>query len=394
MTSTPQTCLVIKNDGIGDLIASSGIIASLANHFRGGVDLVTCEENRELARMIPGLRHVYYVSRDALRFVPLVDRFGLFAPLVRARPVHWLRDFATLAQLHARRYDVAISLRRFIRASSLVIMRHCRAQRRIAAFEFCTNLAPRVSERASAGWERFRGPDTLLSEQAYYAQFLRETLGIDLDATPRLQLPAASTEARARRVGICLSGASMRWSVAHWLQLIGELDAAGWEVVLFGGSDCEPDARLICAAHPRCESLIGKLDFAASVEPLGSLRAYIGNDTGFSHFASLIVARCLILTGGGTHGRFFPWPGAINQYVVYFGLDCFDCDWRCKYARRVCVDQLEATAVLQAFLAMTHESWLGPSWRNLNPVRQTYPIAWRHKAHGPRGSFDEVSREG
>ena len=315
MTSTPQTCLVIKNDGIGDLILSSGIIAALASHFPGGVDLVTCEQNRELAGTIPGVSRVYYVSRDGLRFVPIADRFGLFAPMVRGPAPHWARDFATLAQLRSREYDVAISLRRFIRASSLVIMRHCRARRRIAAFEFCTNLPPHVSERAAAGWERFRGPDGLLSEQAYFALFLRETLGIAVETTPRLQLPAASAQARARRVGICLAGASMRWGIAHWVQLIGQLDAAGWEVVLFGGSDCEADARLILAAHPRCESLIGQLDFAASVEPLRSLSAYIGNDTGFSHFASLIVPRCLILTGGGTHGRFFPWPGALNPPV-------------------------------------------------------------------------------
>jgi ADP-heptose:LPS heptosyltransferase len=391
MTRTPQTCLVIKNDGIGDLIASSGIIASLASHFEGGVDLVTCEQNRELAGMLHGVRHVYYVSRDALRFVPIVDRLGLFAPVVRGR-TGWARDFTTLAQLHRREYDVAISLRRFIRASSLVVMRACRAQRRLAAFEFCTNLAQRVSDRAAAGWQRFYGPSTVLSEQAYYALFLRETLGIEVDVTPRLQLPASDAQPRARRVGVCLSGASMRWSTAHWVELIGELCAAGWEVVLFGGSDCERDARIIQAAHPQCESRIGQLGFAASVPVLRSLGAYVGNDTGFSHFASLIVPRCLILTGGGTHGRFFPWQGAANQYVVYFGLDCFDCDWRCKYPRHICLDQLEAHAVLQSFVAMTSESWLGPTWRNLNPVSQTYSIAWRHKANPPRGSFDDLPR--
>jgi ADP-heptose:LPS heptosyltransferase len=382
-----RTCLVLKNDGIGDLIASSGIIASLASAFDGNLDLVTCEQNRELAGMIAGVRRVHYVTRDGLKFLPVVDRAGLFVPVVRGPARAWARDFGVLARLHAAEYDVAISLRRFIRASTLALMRHCRARERLAAFEFCTNLDAARSDRAAAGWTRFRAPDALLSEQAYFARFVRETLGLELDVTPRLQLTASDVTPVARRVGVCLSGASMRWEPARWLRLVGELLASGWQVVLLGGADSAADARRVLAAHPACESLIGQCDFHGSVAPLRSLSAFIGNDTGFSHFASLLVPRCLILTGGGTHGRFFPWQGATNQYVVYFGLDCFDCDWRCKYAERQCLQQLHVHDVLDSFAQMTAPDWQGPSWRNLNPAVRHYQIAWRHKREPVLGTF-------
>jgi ADP-heptose:LPS heptosyltransferase len=387
-----QSCLVLKNDGIGDLISSSGIISSLASQLGGAVDLVTCEENRELASMIAGVRHIYYVTRDGLKFLPLADRVGLFVPVVRGSVGDWAKDYGTLARLPLQKYDVALSLRRFIRASSLALMRRARARRRFAAFDFCTNLSRSTSDRAAKDWTRIAIADDVLSEQAYFARFVHEALGVVVDTTPRLQLPATNVAMKPRRVGVCLSGTSMRWNLERWLHVIGALLASHWEVVLFGGADCANDARLILQTHPGCRSLIGQLGFRASVAPLRELYAFIGNDTGFSHFASLIVPRCLLITGGGTHGRFFPWQGATNQYVVYFGLDCFDCDWRCKYPRRLCLDELQADAVLQSFEDMTSDRWRGPTWRNLNPVTESYQIAWRHKADGPRRRLDPAPR--
>ena len=41
LTANTSNCLIIKNDGIGDLIASSGVISSVAQHFEGRLDLVT-----------------------------------------------------------------------------------------------------------------------------------------------------------------------------------------------------------------------------------------------------------------------------------------------------------------------------------------------------------------
>ena len=46
------SCLVIKNDGIGDLILASGLVSALGEHFGGDIDLVTCSANREVAEGI------------------------------------------------------------------------------------------------------------------------------------------------------------------------------------------------------------------------------------------------------------------------------------------------------------------------------------------------------
>ena len=58
--------LVIKNDGVGDLVLASGLISDLSALFSDGLDLVTCEQNREVATAIPNVNKVFYVSRDEL----------------------------------------------------------------------------------------------------------------------------------------------------------------------------------------------------------------------------------------------------------------------------------------------------------------------------------------
>src|SRR5438105_14033226 len=110
------TCLVIKNDGIGDLILASGLIASLGARFDGNVDLVTCEENREVAEGIEPLRERFCVSRDSMRFSRRAWQLGMLWPRMPST------DAAVLRTIRSREYDVAISLRRFIRQNSLVIM--------------------------------------------------------------------------------------------------------------------------------------------------------------------------------------------------------------------------------------------------------------------------------
>ena len=123
-----MSCLVIKNDGIGDLILASGLIADLAREL-GPLDLVTCEANREVAGNIPGVREVLYVSRDALHYRPWSLRLGL----------RWRggepRDRAVLRELRQRVYGTAICLRRFVRQSSLILMGAARAERRLCCWQ-------------------------------------------------------------------------------------------------------------------------------------------------------------------------------------------------------------------------------------------------------------------
>lgn len=377
------SCLVVKNDGIGDLVLASGVLASLARAFDGRLDLVTTERCREVAAMLPGVRTVFHLPLGRPRTVPGLHRLGWVVP----RPGGAERRLRR--ELMERRYTVALCLRRFIRRTSFVLMSWCRAGEKHGCWQFPTDLSHRAAERASRGWHRYRGPVATLSEASYFRGFVEDRFGVEVDPTPRLELPELPPVALdPGAVGLCIGGGAMNWPTGHWLELVAELRAEGRPVHLFGGPDAAATAATIRARHPGCTSHVGELGLAESVPYLRSLDAFVGNDTGFTHFASLVVDRCLVLLGGGTFGRFFPWPGADNQRVVYHGLDCFDCDWRCKFAERYCLTRLHPAGVWKAFQEMVRGT--GERAENLNPEDAAYRIAWKRGAETRLRRFSEL----
>ena len=183
-----SSCLVIKNDGMGDLVACSGLIAGLAEHFSGRLDLVTWDQNREVADRIDGVRRVLSVSPNGMRFRNRPQRLGVLWPVVDPP------SKAAAAAIRETRYDVAICLRRYIRLTAFVCMKLVRAHKKVAFWQMPTNLSRPLAERLSQGWEHWQGDETILSEITYYREVLKRSLNIELDAKPRLKFTQSSFE--------------------------------------------------------------------------------------------------------------------------------------------------------------------------------------------------------
>jgi ADP-heptose:LPS heptosyltransferase len=367
------TCLVIKNDGIGDLVLASGLIGSISERFGGQVDLVTCEDNREIAEGIDPLRERLYVSRDSMHFSTRAWSLGILWPRMPAS------DARVLDAIRSRTYDVAIVLRRFVRQNSLVIMRAVRANRRVCAWQLPTNAPAEMARRASVGWERYSGPLDTVSELTYATGFAEAVFGGAFSTVPTLSYCTRQTSLPGhRKVVLGLSGNSTNWPFGNWIELAMLLAADGWNLTLVGGDNVAELAGQLERKVPGAENLVGRLSIRETVRVLDDCDAYIGNDTGISHLAGLVVRNCLIVAGGGTFRRFFPWPGARNQTVLYHALDCFDCEWLCKFSERYCLSLVRAGDAFAAFQRMMTANPAAPAEINLNPMEPGYEVAWRH----------------
>jgi hypothetical protein len=85
---------------------------------------------------------------------------------------------------------------------------------------------------------------------------------------------------------------------------------------------------------------------------------FVGNDTGFTHFAYLCGIPTVFIAGGGEEGRFCPWTEYNESYGhtvewVFNRMDCFGCGWDCVYGdyRRItppCVENISVREVLHA----------------------------------------------
>jgi len=51
--------------------------------------------------------------------------------------------------------------------------------------------------------------------------------------------------------------------------------------------------------------------------------------------------------GGGHFGRFFPYGNLKKNRVVYRKMDCFACNWQCKFSTVKCIEEISVDLVWQ-----------------------------------------------
>lgn len=365
-------CVVVKNDGIGDLILASGFFEGLYKLSGEPVDLVTCTENSALAPRLPGVGKIYYISRDGIKlrepvFLKNTERPFAFGP-----------DKDVLQQLRETSYDMAVVPRRFIRQSTLVLMNSINATKKHCCWQIPTNATQRQAVSFSEGWNRFDGPRTIRSELEYYWAF-----GKDIDPEfdtlqPHIQgIPRPDSKRGINGVvAVGISGLSSRVPESFWLKMLHHLSQKKWQVHLFGGEDKSELATRICKEIPNVKNLVARLSFSQLCDELQKYGYYIGNDTGLTHLATLAIPRVLVLMGGGTFERFFPWPRTPWQHTVFYGMDCFDCGWRCAKNSRECVEAFRAENIVDIFNQMASDKNV-PSEINLGKKDFTVKWAWQ-----------------
>ncbi len=368
-----MSCLIIKNDGVGDLVLASGIISQLSEALGMPVELLTCKENREVAEGIPNISRYHYITRRGPWFSRRFQNLGILVP--RSGP----HDRHVIKRLKQRDFEIAICLRRFIRQNSLSVMKQIKAKKKLCGWQIPTNISHNNAERATNIWVHYSGEISTLNELSYYEAMLQH-FGIVLPRiAPNLSFCQTNfAPPRQGRIGLIISGSSTEYPYGYWHQLIELLIQAGYKIVLFGGPDQASSAQSLELHHPQLENNVGKLSWTDAPRELAQTQLIIGNDTGLTHLASVSCAKVLIIQGGGTFRRFFPWPTATNQFILYHAMDCYDCDWKCKHERRRCIDAVTPTKVFN-YAQKILNGEVGPSVRNLNPECRTYNLNWRNK---------------
>jgi len=363
-----MSCLLIKNDGLGDLILSSGIVDQLSIYFNGNLDLVTCEQNSEIVEHLNGVNRAFYVSRDGITYKETFEKIGIKS--ASGQDI----DRKTLKHLKRNHYDYAICLRRYIRKSSLVLMDHVNAKNKFCCWKYPTNASYEYADKISRKWHHIKESDYIFNEADYYKAFLKRALNIEVDNTPKLNIVFRRKTGGKKIIGLGIGGLSSQWPLAHWLRLIEMLQKDGWMIELYGGKNVEDNAMYILDYYKNI-TYVTELPFKEIALRFSRLTAFIGNDTGLSHFASLFIEKCLIVYGGGTFKKFFPWPNPQNQYVIYHGLNCFDCEWRCKYKERLCLGLISPNEIYSYFNKIGSEKNV-PHVLNLNKKSTNYQLSW------------------
>lgn len=132
-----------------------------------------------------------------------------------------------------------------------------------------------------------------------------------------------------------------------------------YNIVLCGGiGDFALCEKITNSADLAVSNLAGKTQLNDLVEIIRGAELVISNDTSAIHIAAATSTKSVCILGGGHFGRFLPYSiagikPANSPETVHSGLDCFNCNWQCKFKRAEseavrCIAEITVDMVFEA----------------------------------------------
>ena len=153
---------------------------------------------------------------------------------------------------------------------------------------------------------------------------------------------------------ICSPGAASKtriWDTAKWIEVIKYLlSTTTYKIVLCGHKKETLLARKIKSGLPKYRKRITDLSGMTNLTELAALikktKLFIGSESGPIHIAAAVKTPNICIIGGGHFARFYPYGNLNINRIVYKKLDCFGCNWRCKFNKIKCFEQIKPIDVI------------------------------------------------
>lgn len=113
----------------------------------------------------------------------------------------------------------------------------------------------------------------------------------------------------------------------------------GYSVIALGSqADFDLNQLNLDALESKHLNLSGKCTLRQSAAIISRCRLAVGAETGLAHMACAVGTPNVILLGGGHFGRFMPYSPQTS--IVCLPLECYGCNWQCRYARPHCITDI------------------------------------------------------
>jgi ADP-heptose:LPS heptosyltransferase len=402
-----QRMLFVRTDSIGDLVLASAMLEPLRKKFPRVKLAVLCQQH----------------AAELLTSCPLVDSIICYDRKKMDVPAE--RE-QIISEIAAFQPDVILnSVRSRDKLSDDLTLAHADAQH-IAIAGDLDNLSEAERESARARYERIiPTSNTHQAELARHGDFLR---GLGVETSPLQPVVWTSPEDEALadtffqhekldpQRTLALFPFSQH-AIKDYPAFAAALkDFAGWDILLMGGSE----------TRERCEQLAGQL--AGGVRNLAGrttlremaaiirhCKILVGSDTCGAHIACAVGVPNVVVLGGGHFGRFMPYSPLTT--AVSLPMDCFGCNWQCRYAGAHCITRLMPEVVAAAIVSALRGSsrkprlfaqtdrrgtvqpglpsalaaWLRPGEVDVTPVPMNRPLtlAWPSLQYGEGVYKDE-----
>lgn len=130
-----------------------------------------------------------------------------------------------------------------------------------------------------------------------------------------------------------------RWPVSHFIAVTRTVLSLRphWRCIVVGTPDERELANsVVNALGGQVVNLAGETSLEELIGYIAHARLVIGNDSAVCHIGAACGVPCVVVVGGGHYGRFFPYEPteAPIQHLPLTAsevMDCFGCDWICRY---------------------------------------------------------------
>ncbi len=317
--------LVIRMDGIGDMILFRNSLDHYANAFGVQADQITvlgCDSWSSIASEVFGGYRVIAINEH---------RYArhLFYRLMINFRVRSLGPRITVGDSYFRRALMSDSLAWIAGAPRTIV------------------ALPYINERTRAeytwymsqGWEVIDTGVYPAHETVRHATFVAAVTGQPVvPEAPAITWRDHAPLAKITRPYAVLNPGSneygRRWPLAEYVALASWLRSRGLRVVFVGKA--EEQARDDMLAPLREDEgiadMIGQSTLPELLDIMKGAALVISNDTGPAHLAIALGTKTVVIVGGGHFGCFVPYPDGVapeHARFVYERMDCYHCFWSC-----------------------------------------------------------------
>jgi len=335
--------MLIRTDGIGDFVYSVRYLESICQRYQGHKIVLCCRnETTELARSIILIDSV--IGFDSLR----------------CRRNYWYR-YRLLRRIRSINSSVAVylSYHRENIGDEMTLFSGAAQTFAFSGNDECIHPSLRISNDRE--YTDYVPVEDHIPERNKYAMMMKRldcpvdgagaNVGLERylrtpESIPQ-ELPGAIGGSRFALIGPGGSGLIRRWPSENFA-LVADLIATEYDLaIVLCGDRGEQDLLLdVSRAMKKPVELCSDRSLTDVVTIMKKATVFVGNESGLLHMAASLKIPAIGILGGGHFQRYFPYGSA---RVVHRQMDCYECNWSCKFSQPYCLTDISVNDVMNEF---------------------------------------------
>lgn len=147
------------------------------------------------------------------------------------------------------------------------------------------------------------------------------------------------------------------WTFDNFRKIIEYiLNKYPYDVILLGEKSQKNYLQKMVFDKNRVHNFSGKTNLLESFTILKKSKIFLGVDSALAHAAIYFKIPRILLVGGGPYGLIFPIEfykkDIPDQKLVFKEMDCFGCNWICKFNEPYCLNAINSNQVIEIINSM------------------------------------------